>query len=159
MMTIGILVTNNGPHPADKWAEATASNIVDIAEHLSGEKRGAAIKLQASIIDILEGHHSTIQTGERGKIAEHGHDRLQHELDPAHHLDVDAVTAEIIAASSGTPWEADFAKPETAAHLKELLTKHFKTSMHIERSWHADRNSNTEQTEEFREAHNIGGAK
>ena len=60
-MTIGFLITNGGPHSVEKWAEATASHIVEVADHVSGEKRGAAIKLQAAIIDVLEKHHGAAE--------------------------------------------------------------------------------------------------
>ena len=153
---IGVLATDGGPHPADKWAEATASHIVDIASHVAGERRAAAVKLEAAIIDILGGHHTTIQDGERAKIVEHGHDRLGHDLDPEHHLSVDDAVTEIVAAAKGTPWEADFAKPEMAEHLKALLAQHFRTSMHIERSWHSDRHPDTTHAKAFRAKHNLG---
>lgn len=174
-----VLITDGGPHPAEKWAEATASHIVDIAEHVGGARRGAAVKLQAAVIDILEGHHHTIQNGERGKIKEHKLDRLTHDIDPEHHLSVDEVVAEIVAAAAGTPWEADFNYPgqvesvdpdgthhpainSMAQNLKELLTQHFATSIHVERSWHADRNPGTEQATAFHAKHNLrtvdGGA-
>ncbi len=155
-MTIGILVTNNGPHPPEKWAEATASHIVDIADHVAGERRGAAIKLQAAIIDVLETHHATVQTGERAKIDEHGADRLAHPLDPGEHLSLDGAVKEIVAAAKGTPWEADFAASAMTDHLRTLLGSHFCTSMHIERSWHADRNPDTEQARAFRAAYHPG---
>lgn len=71
-MKISLLITDNGPHTAEKWADATATHIVDIADHVAGETRGAAVKLQAAVIDILLGRHTTVQTGERAKIAEVG---------------------------------------------------------------------------------------
>ena len=100
------LITDGGPHPASKWAEATASYVVDIAESVAGTRREDAVKLEAKIIDILEGHHTTVQNGERAKIAEVGHDRLQHPIDPEDHLSIDDVIAEIISAAKGSPWEA-----------------------------------------------------
>lgn len=157
-MSTRILVTNGGPHSADKWAEATASHIVDIADHIAGERRGAAIKLQAAIIDILTTHHTTVQSGERDKILADGHPRLQADLDPGQHLSIDDVVAEIIGAAQGTQWESDFNAPETPAHIKALLTQHFATSMHIERSWHADRNPGAAESVLFRSTHNLVGA-
>lgn len=152
----GVLITNGGPHPADKWAEATASHIVDIADHVAGEKRGAAVKLQAAIIDILEAAHGDVQTGEREAIKAHGHDRLQHPVNPGDHVDIDATVQQIIAAASGTPWQADFTAPEMADHLKALLMSHFATNLHIERAWDADRHPDTPQAQAFKAAHHPG---
>lgn len=151
-----VLITNGGPHTADAWAEATASHIVGIATHVSGTRRGAAIKLQAAIIDILTEHHSVIIDGERDKIKEHGDARLIHANDPEHHLTLDEATAEIVACGAGTPWETDFSQPEFKAQLTDLLSRHFKTSIHVERSWHADRNPTAPEAIEFRKTHNVG---
>jgi hypothetical protein len=150
-----VLITNGGPHSAAKWAEATASHIVDIADHVSGERRGAAIKLQAAIIDILEGHHVCIQDGERAAIKEHKHDRLNHDVDPEHHVTVEHVVNDIIAAAKGTEWESDFANPDMAGHLTVLLNQHFSTSINIERSWHADRNPDAPESKAFHARHNL----
>ncbi len=132
-MTIrGVMITDGGPHPADKWAEATASMIVDIADHVAGEKRGAAIKLQAAVIDVLEKHHTTVQAVERANPGVGA-------LDPNKYVSINSVVTEIIGVSIGTPWEADFANPEFAVQLSNLLASHLATSMHIERLWHQDR--------------------
>lgn len=155
-MTTGILITNGGPHPADKWAEATAAQIVEIAEHVAGEKRAAAVKLQAAIIDILIDHHTKVQIGERGKIAEIGHDRLGHDLDPSHHLTLDEVIGQIVAAAKGTAWQADLATEDAKTYLSLLLRSHFATSMRDERSWHADRNPTAPETGTFRATYHPG---
>jgi hypothetical protein len=151
-----VLITNGGPHSPEKWAEATASNIVDIAQHVAGEKRAAAVKLQAAIIDILEGHHAAVQNGERAQIAAIGHDRLQAPNNPDDHLSLDDAVAQIIQAAKGTPWEADFANPEMAPNIKALLSSHFATSIQIERSWHADRNPGVPQAVAFRNQFHSG---
>ncbi len=155
-MSTGILVTNGGPHSADRWAEATASHIVDIADHIAGEKRGAAIRLQAAIIDILTTHHTTVQVGERNVLQNVGHSRLCAPLNPIDHVSIDQIVSEIIAAANGTPWAAEFNDPEAAIHLRAVLHQHFATSMHIERSWHADRNPNIPEAMQFRATHNLG---
>ncbi len=155
-MTVKVLATDHGPHPADKWAEATASMLVEIADHLSGERRAAAVKLQAAVIDILEGHHRTAQDGERAKLAEHGLDRLAHPLDPEDHLSLDEVVADIVAAAKGSPWEADFSKPEAVAHIRALVGEHLARNAWIERSWHADRNAQTDEAKAFRAIHHPG---
>jgi hypothetical protein len=160
-MTIGFLITNGGPHSVEKWAEATASHIVEIADHVSGEKRGAAIKLQAAIIDVLEKHHGAVQDGERAAIKANGHDQILKEIHSHDHVSAEHVADEIIAAAQGTAWEEAFNDETMHKNLCDLLTQHFRTSMHVERSWHADRNPNTEQAKAFKERHHSeveGGA-
>ena len=143
------MITNDGPHSAETWAENTASHIVTISKSVSGEHRGSAIKLQALVIDILIEHHITVQLGERSKIIEHGVARLQHPMTPDDHVSLDDVISQIVAAAKGTPWEADFNTAEFAAKLATLLTDHFMHSAYIERSWHADRNMNTPEAQAF----------
>jgi hypothetical protein len=155
-MEVGIMITNNGPHSAEKWAETTSSHIVTIADSLVGEKRGAAIKLQAAVYDVLVGHHTTVQEGERNKIKEFGVARLQHDMTPDDHVKVDDVLADIIAAAKGTPWESDFQKPEFAERLHQLLVDHFMSNAFIERSWHSDRNINTPEGQAFRKQFHQG---
>lgn len=155
-MEVGIMLTNGGPHPAEKWAETTASHIVTIADSLAGERRGAAIKLQAAVIDILEKHHTTVQKGERDKITEHGVARLQHDMTPEDHVKLDDVVADIVAATKGTPWEEDFKKPETQTGIRNVLADHFMHNAFIERSWHSDRNMHTPEGQAFRKQFHQG---
>ena len=154
-MQTGILVTDGGPHPADKWAEATSSHIVSIADSLSGAKRASAFKLQAAVIDILEKHHGLVQNGEQAKL-QASPDRLASGLDANDHTDLDQVVGEIVTAAAGTAWAETFALTETQTQLKALLASHFHTSMHIERSWHADRNPSLPQAQAFQSRHNVG---
>ena len=134
-----ILVTNNGPHSAADWASATASHLVAIAQDAAPAVKAQAVKLEAAVIDILEGHHGTVQAGERQAVAS-DLNRMVAPIAPADHLNVDAAVAEIVAAAAQTPWAAAFATPEAQAGIKTTLTSHFGTSMQIERSWAADRN-------------------
>lgn len=157
-MQRSILITNGGPHPAEKWAEATASHIVQVAEHVAGERRAAAVKLEAAVIDVLERHHKTVQDGERGKLKSVGHDRLMQSFNCEEHVMLDHVVVEIVAAAKGTPWEADFAKPEAQEGVRSVLRSHFHTSMHIERSWHVDRNTTAPQAVVFRNTYHPGAS-
>jgi hypothetical protein len=153
---IGAMVTNGGPHSAAKWSEATASHIVEIGEHLAGEKRSGAIKLQARIVDIMERHHLAVQTVERDKMKKDAARVGLPTVNPRDNTDIDAAVSEIVAAAKGTPWEADFDKPEAATHMRDLLTRHLRTNMHIERSWYADTNPDSPHSKAFRAMHHRG---
>lgn len=149
-MRNGLFITNGGPHSAADWAERTAGMIVDIAD-VVGEvgrdqngklaSKGSAIKLQAAIIDILEGHHTTIQNGERTKLGADNHARLAEPIDPNHHLNVGEAVKDIQEAAKGTQFEETLSTKEAEEHLTALLHSHFGTSIDIDRQWHCDRNS------------------
>lgn len=148
-MITSILVTDGGPHPAEKWAEATASHIVQIGEHVVGAELARARRFELTVMDILEGHHDCVQTGERGTLGSVGHDRLLHPFDCCEHVSVEDAVVQIIAASAGTSFAHHFSTDEVRTYLTELLTSHFHTSMSIERSWHAGCNPETPQAQAF----------
>lgn len=135
-MQTTILITDGGPHSPKKWAECTAEKIVQIGDHVVGKRLEDALRLQVKVMDILEGHHTTIQEGERTKLADAGIARLAEPIDAEHHLSVDEVIEEIKGVFSETPYEGHFKLPETVAYLRDLLSQHFSTAIDIERQWH-----------------------
>ena len=154
-MIIGILTTDNGAHSATKWAEATSTHIVSIADGISGEKKTSALKLQAAVIDLLVNAHSDVQSGERGRIAADP-SVINTMLDAAAHVSIPQLISNIIDAGKSTPWEADMATPAFSEQLDLVLRNHLHTSMHIERSWHADSNPDTPHAQAFRSTYNAG---
>lgn len=171
-MRVGIMTTNGGPHPADKWALVTAGQIMEGVFGKDTAETIGARKLEIALLDILLDHHGKVQTRERGKISEHGMDRLFHPVDPREHCA--AVVAEIVAeakkigrveiADPEKPGQtktvdlgAHFEKPEVQQVLAGLIGAHFATSMDIERQWHADRNKDHPDARAFREAHTAHG--
>lgn len=172
-MQVGILITNGGPHTADKWALTTTSQIMQAVFSASAAETAAARKFENALLDILSPHHDKVQKHERGKIEEHGMDRLSHAIDPRPHCD--AVVAEIAAAAAKAdpvvvpdpdrPGEmktidlgAHFAKADVQAALAGLIGAHFASSMDIERSWHADKNAHHPEAKAYRKARTEHGA-
>jgi len=161
-MFVHVMTTDGGPHPPEKWALATAMHIVAVFNVDKNSPRAVELELakdeaKGKIVRIMIAHHTAAQDGERGKIAEHGHDRLLHDCDPGHHCDVESVVAEVMQAVKPllafivmSP-EVELPPHQTMwAVVKERVENDVRTIMHIERSWHADRNPNTEQARDFR---------
>lgn len=152
-MRVGVMTTDGGPHPADKWAEETAGEIMslvkvdpdttDDSDESRARKRKARsdkMRMEADILEAVETFHAANQDNERSHLSVTGDERLSHDLDPhPDHLDgaVEAVVA--IARKYGSPYAEAF----DSANGRELVTRviraHMKTAMDIERSWHADR--------------------
>lgn len=153
-MRVGVMVTEGGPHSPDTWAEATADQIIDISADAPDTKLAEARMFREKLVEILSGHHQLVQEQERGQIDEQGHARLIHDLDVSEC--VDAPAAEIVETARGLSFESHFAKPETQAYLRQVLGSHFATSMHIERSWHADRHPDTDEARAFRAKYHSG---
>ena len=137
-----ILTTDGGPHPADKWATATAEMLVPLDKLTDGHRRNAAKRLQADIADALEPHHQGVHDAERAGIAAAGFDHFGTDFDHTAHTP--PAVAAVIAASVGTPWEGHFADPTVQAIVAQVISTHFNTSADIERQWHADRNPDHE---------------
>jgi hypothetical protein len=161
-MQVGVLITDGGPHSADKWALATTNQIMQAAFSSAAAETAGARKFEIALLDILGPHHDKVQKHERGKIEEHGLDRLGHPIDPREHCA--EVVAEITAAArragtvEGVDLGAHFSKPDVQAALAGLIGAHFASSMDIERSWHADRNIHHPEAKAYHKARTEHGA-
>lgn len=143
------MITNGGPHPADKWAEMTTNTILDlvqIAEDSDTPEAAAARQakrdLRPVLFDIFNGHHGTVQNHERGHLkanvkgAKAAGEHLNAALNVTQHL---TVMQQVNAALAATPFAAHFAKPEVIEVIKTIIAQHTADVMHIERCWHNDR--------------------
>ncbi len=130
-----VMITNGGPHPAERWAQGTAEHIIQIPSSIVGERLIAAQEFRQRVQRALVPHHAGVQQNEREKLlADIEH--LLKPLDPEPFLD--AVLREVQDAAKGTEWEAAFAEPDRLAAIRHEIAIHFRTVQHIERSWHAD---------------------
>ena len=159
-MKVGILTTDGGPHPADKWAEQTAAQISDIIhvepnslafEELTKQKND----FEKTITSVLTSHHSIVQLHEKSALAEHGTARLNHPLVPEkQHVD-DAANS-VLAIAKTKIFGSHFSKPEVVSFVKDTIGSHFATSQQIERSWHADNNADTPEAQAFKAKYHPG---
>lgn len=146
-----IMVTNGGDHPAEKWAEVTASNIADLVrvdddkiEDADADRSRKAVARRAKdrfrldLADLLAPHHERNQQFEKGKLAAAGDERI---AGPFSTYDKKAeVVASVVAASAATQFAEHFEKPEVQAAVGAMIDKHFAHVKHNARSWHADKN-------------------
>lgn len=154
-MQVGVMITNGGPHPPDKWAEMTANQIVQVSPTADSPMAIAARALEAKIKDALEGHHARVQTIERD-LLDKDEERLAAMIDPSRHLDI-AVKA-VVDAANGTMWQTHFAEPQIQEYVKRLLAQHFATVMDIERDWFARRHPHKAICKAYRTARDAHGA-
>jgi hypothetical protein len=153
-MRVGIMVTNHGTHPPEKWATESAAQIVDVIQidadsivydSMSSEKSKLEGLIEAALVD----HHDVVRNHELECIDCDQHDRLDASTDPeAHHL-ADAVAA-VQACSDQTMFKAHFRKPEVVKFVESTLGSHFATVKHIERSQFADDNIDHPKAQAFK---------
>jgi len=155
-MQLGVLATDYGPHPVEKWARMTAwqisNHLIEVDEKDARPEaiavREARDALEQRLYAVLKGHHATVQQGERAAIAKYGYVRLSHPLRAseadrnagvAEHVDVDAIVAAVVAEAKIHPSIlAHFSKPEVQSQVAEIFRKDASSVMDIERDWHAN---------------------
>ena len=149
-MQVGFMVTNGGPHPADRWADMTTDTILgllvdanpDDASPEAAAARQAKRDLRPKLFDILLGHHHGAQAGERKrlpaevKLAYVAHAHL---ADAIEMPDQWGAENKVLALLATTPWKDHFAKPDVAQVIRNIVRQHTADVMHIERRWHHDR--------------------
>lgn len=155
-MLAGVLITNGGPHSADKWADITVDQIVQVSPTASAEMRMEANVLRVNLKAVVSQLHASVMSGERTLLDADGDGRLGSPLDPTE-LREDAVAA-VVNAAKDTAWAEHFAKPDVQEYLGRLLMQHFCSIMDIERSWHADRHPDSDAAKAYKQARDTHGA-
>lgn len=137
-----LMITNGGPHPADKWAEVTTQAILDLIQidNDSVSPEAAAARqvkrdLRPILFNIFNAHHDRVQKHEQGELVKEARKRIASGvLNPTGHLP-DAMIA-LNAALAATPFQAHFEQPEVQDILRAIVGQHTADVMHIERQWH-----------------------
>lgn len=150
---VGVMVTDGGPHPADKWSAETAAEImsyVKVADSADTPEaklvRRNKPRLELDIADVLEDYHDNNIEAERAAIAEHGDERLLHDCAPVADGVSEAVNEVVaVALGYGEPFGSAFDSENGRSIIGQAIKVHMATAMHIERGWHADRQMATGQ--------------
>lgn len=155
-MQVGVLKTDGGPHPAEKWARMTAwmlsNHLIDVDENASSPRavaiREARDELNQRLYKVLKEHHAKVQNGERAKLKSVGAARLSAPLRQseeargaavAEHVDVDALVDAVVAEAKVHPEVfAHYSKDETKDAIRQQLLRDFASVMDVEHGWHAD---------------------
>jgi hypothetical protein len=125
----------------------SAEQIFDIGSNVAGDRLIQAQKMQLSIAEAIMPHYAKAQDAERAKLAENpAHLHAVHDVDDA----VESVMKEVLAVSVGTPWQGHFANPEVQTAARQVLTNNFRSSLHVERLWHADTHPDCEVSQSFK---------
>lgn len=130
-MQFKIMTTDNGPHPADKWAALTAEAIGDFIVIDEGSNSESAIAARRAkprfvldVADTLFDHHNGVQDCARAD-AEH----WPHAADD----DVECAVDAVLKIASATMFAAHFEKQETKEIITQMMREHFAASIEIER--------------------------
>lgn len=139
MQIKSILITDGGPHPADKVAEATAGLIADLIQLELNATEGTSLakkKFEVAVMEAMLKAHKDAQLHERISLHDKQDKQLDHDCDPMEFAKpaFDAV----IAATKGTVFEPHFQLEHVQSVVMQTILNDIGTSMHTERSWHVD---------------------
>jgi hypothetical protein len=111
-----VLATNNGPHPALKWAELTARLIVEPRSDATVEARAQISNLRTKIEKELVAIFHEVNAGSSP-------------------MEVIMVTSQgskrIIDLAAGTPWSEDFAAAPIQSAIEDLILRNLSSAHEI----------------------------
>lgn len=139
-----IMITNGGPHPADKWADATTETILGLIQISDDADTADAAyarqvkrEMRPVLFNLFNTHHGDLQKFERAECKKDGKRAGNRRFDPSTHASKAA--ADLHAVLAATPFASHFARPEVKEVLERIIGQHFVNSMNIERCYHRDR--------------------
>src|SRR4051812_44528638 len=116
---VGVISTDGGAHPADKWAAMTANQVVAMVQIDETSASPAAVaarkakpRLQLAIADAIEPIYVGVLSFERAALTKNGDARLFAPVHPQVHGNLTDEVTEAVAAIQGltdaTPFAAHF---------------------------------------------------
>lgn len=126
-----MLITPGGKHPARKWAELAADEIVHVSEQGETTIVREAKAFRNKLIDCLEKHHQVMMDDEQALIKDG-----QTDLDaPYQTADYAAEVRDEICGdmAKGTSFEKHFAQDNVRAWVAGICNKYFQSAKMVER--------------------------
>jgi hypothetical protein len=138
---VGILITNHGTHPPEKWAELSADQIVEISPHAPPGVQVEGNAFRDELVQLLVAAHDGLLKFEQEQLDKHGAARFSEPIDPDESQLVNSTVQAIVTLSErfshfdGTTFGEHYRRPDRMAYLRRVLANNFATQIDIERSW------------------------
>lgn len=133
MSNFRILITNDGKHPASKWAELAADEIIDISAQAPTTLMREAMDFRAQLVDLLTDKIQYMMDFEQTQLNA-GKDELDLPYESGEQ--VDKLTDDICVLAKGTSFGDHFEKDDVHQYLKAVCEKFFQSAMLVERLYH-----------------------
>lgn len=130
MTNFRMLLTNEGPHPAAKWADVTVDDIMEIASTASGGLLKEATEFRDKLRALFARHHQTMIDHEKREIKQGRHTEHHAYLTEDH---AKVATGEVGALAKGTSFEGHFKQQHVKDHVEYVCNHYFKSAKHVER--------------------------
>lgn len=139
---VGFLITNGGPHPADKWAQIMVNDIMGLIQiddfsdtDAARAARKAKRDLSPKLFDLFEEAGRRVQSNERSACKNKS--RLSANLDSEPHTP--KIVTDFDALMATTPFSDHFAQTSVRDHIRNVFRQRFASMMHVERCWAASK--------------------
>lgn len=124
------MITTEGKHPASKWADIAADEIIEISSEAPETKINEAKEFRVKLHNMLTNCHQVMMDHEQEWIKAGKHDlNLPYETE----VYAEKVVKEICDLAKGTSFESHFAQSHVQAHLNEVCNRNFKSAKLVER--------------------------
>lgn len=131
MTNFKLMVTPDGKHPASKWGEVAADEIIEISAEAPETLMREAMMFRASLLGMMTRHHQAMMDHEQEQIRAGKTDMdLPYETEEY----AEKVVAEIVALAKNTSFENHFQQDLVHQHLREVCNRNFKSAKLVERS-------------------------
>ncbi len=147
MTQLRIMATSGGKHPASKWAEFHADEIVNISEQAPATLIREAKEFRNKLVEMLTKHHQQMMEHEQDEIkaGRHGHDLPFNTEEYA--KKVREQICDVIA--KGTSFAEHFQQNHVKEWVEGICNKYFKSSKMVERQhFHSEQEKNAEENTE-----------
>lgn len=130
MTNFKMMITSEGKHPASKWAELAADEIVEISAEAPTTLMKEAMGFRSQLVALMTTHHQHMMDHEQEEITAGRHD-LNLPYATEHHA-IKAVE-EICKLAKGMSFAEHFKQEHVRRHLEEVCNRNFKSAKLVER--------------------------
>jgi len=128
-MNFKMMVTNEGKHPASKWAELAADDIVEISAQAPTTLMREAMAFRKGLVELLTHHHQVM--------IDHEMEEIKNGVDLNAHYETEDHASNVVdlvcGLAKGSSFEAHFDQDHVKAHIEAVLNKYFKSAKLVER--------------------------
>jgi hypothetical protein len=130
MTNFKMMITADGKHPPEKWADVAADEIIEISAEAPQALIKEATEFRKKLYTSLTEHIKAMMDHEKVCIAKGHHDlNLHYETEDYASM----VVNEICDIAKGTNFESHFCLPHVHNHLEAVCNRIFKSAKLVER--------------------------
>lgn len=143
-----VLISDNGPHSADSWANAAAEHIFAISPDIASSRLIEAKKVQIGIAMAILPLFKSVMSSERDNLKDNeNHSDKALGVDPSW---VASVIQQIVTLAQTSPWKDQLGNIEWVNQAITDVTNFLHSVQQIERFWHADTNPDNKSAKAFK---------